>query len=750
MKFPFFKSKKEKKANPITVLPYNEIQRRSISKVLLPHFMFHPPFGVPRNKDVFELRRLGKTLQAEMSKQTIIDEVASVEWDIKPNDEEDKEDEVIKSEIEEVKNFLINPNTNYESFEYLIRKMMGDLLDFDSGIWVKEFDDNKRMTEIVVADGSTFLKNPDIHGRYTYRDEIITDSIALTINPELSKYNNMTTGISIPEAKERAAYFQFGFTQVSRPIPFGKREVVWFEKNPRTDQIYGRSPLESIKDILQAMLFTQEDYLDVFLRNNLPRGFISGVGADEDEFKGFMERLRERMTMKSNYGGYERRNTYQIPAISGDAKFNKLEFTDDDLKFLEKQKWYSKLVWAQFGVTPTELGFTDDSNRSTDTNQSKVFNRKAVLPYLRLIEEIINNQIISEWDFSGKIKFEFNKFDVDEEKRKWELYKLQTKDSGLKTPNEIRKSEGLSEVEGGEKLVKEQTPFSQNFNNFGKQTGNNEQDDQEEQKSLTTQEPLAPKENEFINLVKQLLKEKEKALIIALRQQSRQERLNVIKMKSFEDIIRMLDNIINFNFLKGTIDKFTEMFFDKGIKKVENKFKDIPPTRANENQLRFLSEYTFSNIKGLEEDLKNKLKQQIRLSIMSGEGIGLMAERIRKTFDFSINRAETISRTETNRIENFGQLDAAKKSGEELKKWISIVKDDRTSEISKAMDRKYGSPEKAIPLEEDFEVVVGKKIIKGPAPPFHPNERDTLIFIQDDGFEGKSLKERLKESMKEK
>ena len=114
---------------------------------------------------------------------------------------------------------------------------------------------------------------------------------------------------------------------------------------------------------------------------------------------------------------------------------------------------------------------------------------------------------------------------------------------------------------------------------------------------------------------------------------------------------------------------------------------------------------------------------------MSGEGIGKLTERVDKVFNKGENRAEMIARTEVNRSMNQGKLIAMKESGERVKKFLIITYDKRTSEISKAMGRKYGTSEQAIPLKDNFSVMVNGKEISGPSPPFHINERDSLVFV---------------------
>ena len=94
---------------------------------------------------------------------------------------------------------------------------------------------------------------------------------------------------------------------------------------------------------------------------------------------------------------------------------------------------------------------------------------------LRLMENRYNADIVSEFGYVGymkdnkievpKYKLKFKMFDVDEERNKYELFKLQT-ESGIKTINEIRVQEGLDEVEWGDKPPREWQQ-AENNNFFG-------------------------------------------------------------------------------------------------------------------------------------------------------------------------------------------------------------------------------------------------------------------------------------------
>jgi len=186
------------------------------------------------------------------------------------------------------------------------------------------------------------------------------------------------------QARENAAYFQypftggFGLTANVRPIAFGKKEVIWFEKNPQTRQIYGKSPIETIQNVLQSLKYSIEYNLDYFEDNNVPKGFIQLGGADEEEMSAFRDRWNELQT-KTNAEGLIKKSFHRVPITNTEnANFVNVQFSAQELELLQSQQWFTKLVFATFGVTPSELGFTEDSNLATEINQGRVFKRKAI------------------------------------------------------------------------------------------------------------------------------------------------------------------------------------------------------------------------------------------------------------------------------------------------------------------------------------------------------------------------------------
>ena len=193
----------------------------------------------------------------------------------------------------------------------------------------------------------------------TDRDDVIQDSNISTTSKEMRL---MEPGwITAADAREKAAYFQYGWITGARPVPFGKKEIVWFERHPRTDSIYGRSPVEILATTIQTLIYSLEQNLEYFNDNSIPKGVLGLEGLDTAGLKGFREQWKEQQRKKDTAGNWKK-DFFQIPIVGNVPTFTRLQFSNAELELLEGQKWWSKMVWACFGVTATELGYTEDDN----------------------------------------------------------------------------------------------------------------------------------------------------------------------------------------------------------------------------------------------------------------------------------------------------------------------------------------------------------------------------------------------------
>ncbi len=751
-----------------------EQSRGGQPKAYIPNFFYKPPFGYPRYKDLSYFRKLAASIYVDMCETAIIDEVCSIEYEIVAEDSSGNAVPGKDKEVDIVKAFFENPNTNKESWEHIVRKMLPDLLELNSGIMVKTFNAFGKMVEIVARDGMAFTKNPDVYGMYTNRADLILMKDIYDDNSDDPSPYRAETGypllqgyLTSSEAQEEGAYFQYGFNTGAKPVPFGKREIVWFEKKLRTEDLYGRSSMEILAKTVQTLIYAVEHNLEYFSDNSIPPGVLGLEGMKSEDMKAFAEQWIESQSKVDDLGQWKK-VFHKLAIVNKMPKFERLGFTNQELELIESQKWWSKMVWASFGMTATEMGFTEDAKGSANQIvQSSIAKKRIIYPLLKLIAYHVNKEIVPEFGFEG-IRYKYKIFDVEEETKKWTLYKLQT-ESGLKSINEIRAAEGLDDVEWGDEAPKNWSPNQgmnvnmtdprQTESNRINQENQNQRDQalvkpkkDKEEKALDTSTPLTLRPGEEMDdkklrrAIVTVLDRNKKKVIEVLESQSEKEPL--ISIKGIDDLPGMIKEIFSVFSLKIISDAVIKSDFDSGWESSEKKIDRN--VNYNEHALTFLQDMTFDNIKGMTEEVANDLKAELERGIVNGEGIAKLTKRVDKVFDKGENRAEMIARTETNRAENNGKLLAMKGSGLDMeKKWVTH-EDDRTSPICMRLDGQ------TVGINESFKDPSNGW--EGQSPPSHVNCRSTMIFlekeeedvVEQENKENKMLDEKIKIKFDEK
>ncbi len=164
--------------------------------------------------------------------------------------------------------------------------------------------------------------------------------------------------------------------------------------------------------------------------------------------------------------------------------------------------------------------------------------------------------------------------------------------------------------------------------------------------------------------------------------------------------------------------------FYNGIENVEISFnRNI--LDVNPEVIAFLQSYIFSNIKDLHTETANKLRATLQKGLMENKPSTQIARDIQEVLNVTKARAQTIARTELARAYSMGQLEAARASGLKAKKYVSIVDDNRTTELCRRLGRKYNK-DNAIDIDAKFYDDVTKE--SWLAPPFHVNCRTSVII----------------------
>lgn len=424
-------------------------------KAVLTEYFWQPIRGQPRRVDTNELRQFSQDFWVSACVKILMDEIASLDWDIVPK-EEFKFDWV-SDKIKEVKEFLKVPNKNNEPFSHLIKALLKDILEIDAGVIVKVFDINsydfdniepksgapilkpkgqRNMTELYVRDGASFLKEIDKFGF-------------------------------------EQGYWQYSYQIPAHPMWFNRDEIVYVSEHNRSMSCYGYARTQSILDIVKSLHYSTLYNKRFFEETPIPDGAISLMDTNEVEMKDFM-----------NYWNNEfKAQPHKVAILNKDLKWQPFAVSQRELEFLDTQKWYFNIVISAFGLTPSELGITDDLNRATSATQAELVKRKGIRPFLKMLESYINEGILTEWDYEG-IEFQFIYDDPAEKSARLENWNLELT-MGVKTINEVRNEMGLEPIEGGDVSNNMSSMFG--GNNGNSDPNNNDSNNTEENNSGESQ-----------------------------------------------------------------------------------------------------------------------------------------------------------------------------------------------------------------------------------------------------------------------
>lgn len=425
--------------------------RDSILKAVQPQYLYSPPFGYPRKVNTNALRELAKNPYVFSVIKTLADEASSTDWDIVERETNEEAGITPKEDVrKQIKDFLDNPNINQESFDHILRQAITDILETDSGVWVKVFSKEGKLVQLYARDGASFLKNTDIYGTMTARQPFVEPLPQVFVAGNKTYFDTADQSVDSEHLSQRyslsyaarAAYFQYGQAFAAWPIPFGTREIIYFMANPRADDIYGRSPLEVLADIVLTLVYGSKYNLDFYLNNNMAEGALTLEGAPQKDVIAFSNRLTQTVRDTKDALGFRRRMGYRVAVTNHPVKFERFQMSPNDMQVIEQQKWFDRMMLRCFGMTENEMGTTDDSNKAVAATQSDVFKRKALKPILSMIEYHINTQILTEFEGSEGWEFKFDDYDLDEDIRKYSLYESQIR-MGVQTPEMIAKEEGI-------------------------------------------------------------------------------------------------------------------------------------------------------------------------------------------------------------------------------------------------------------------------------------------------------------------
>jgi hypothetical protein len=287
------------------------------------------------------------------------DQMSALEWDIAPRDKHDKSETTAKR-IAEARAFFAKPDkvTPLKS-------------------WLQTAVD-----EILTIDALSIYKRRT-RGGSVYGYEIIDGA---TIKPLLDSHGKTP----LPPEK---AYRQIIYGAPMRGGDMSTEELMYCIKNPRVWTPYGMSPTEAVLLIVSAALNRTMYNLSYYVKGNIPEALVGAPDSWNPK------QIQQFMTYWNAVMKGDPTNRSGLRFVTETMAKNVHEFRKPDFT-TSWELWLLKVICACFGVTPSEIGFTDDVNRATSHTQGDVNERRGIKPTANFLKGIFDAILATDLGFA--------------------------------------------------------------------------------------------------------------------------------------------------------------------------------------------------------------------------------------------------------------------------------------------------------------------------------------------------------------
>ncbi len=348
-------------------------------------------FSVLRNMSrIYDVARMCINLR--------IEELAHLDFDIVPRQEEDKGK--YDDACRRARQFFEKPD-GVTPWDRWVAMVAEDWLAIDAVSIYRHYNRaGNKLVALEVVDGTTVKPLLDARGR-----------VPLPPAPALQQW---MWGLPIGE--------------------FTIQQLIYRPHWVRSDSPYGFPPMEWLLLNVNTDVKFQWYFLNFFTEGNVPEGFIQAPEAwSPQQIREFQEYWDALMSGNEQL----KRTVRMIPGGSQGAGYVPTKDPKWDTQF---GQWLLQKTCAAYGVSPQELGFVQQINRSQGEMQQNVQQRRSLKPATSFIASIVN-QVLAE-DF-GLPQLEMKFLGLDEEEdalAKAQRMKIYV-EIGAISPDEVRSQE---------------------------------------------------------------------------------------------------------------------------------------------------------------------------------------------------------------------------------------------------------------------------------------------------------------------
>lgn len=271
----------------------------------------------------------------------IVRSISSCPWVVRPFPGGDK------SHAAKVREFLMDPNSNEESFRAILAKVLTDVMVIDEGIIEKVKSLDGTLLELFARDGATFSRIKDEYGvLHGYVQQLAQDADV---------------------------------------IEFSIDEIIYLEMFPTTWNSFGLPIIETIVNEVATLMFSVEWIADSFTQDKIPPGIL------------VLDKIgREAFTRaKAEFqGGAENAFSMKMFRNVGDAKWIELKKTNAEMQLAELNLQVERIVYRNFGIQPFEMGVTAEINRATAEIALRLSQSRMYKPLIQIVNFYMNQNLI--------------------------------------------------------------------------------------------------------------------------------------------------------------------------------------------------------------------------------------------------------------------------------------------------------------------------------------------------------------------
>jgi hypothetical protein len=349
---------------------------------------------------------------AQICVRHLINDVRSLDYDWVPA-KNVKVD--ISGDIQAAQEFFEAPDGK-QPFHNWLAEWMQDILRYDAGALYNRRTNGLDPFALEVVDGTTIIPLIDYYGRPP-----------MDPDEDDNEFNQSDGKMVVP-----------AYTQIIQGMPWDwltLDDMLYIPWNPLPDSQYGLAPLEAVLLSANTDIRFQWHFLQFFTQGTLPAGFMEAPADMSDP--------AQLADWENNWNAImlgDQAKLRQIRWVPNGAKFTAAKASADQFNS-EFPLYLMRRTCASFGVTPNDLGFTENVNRATGDTQIDVQFRVGTRPLLRHIEGVLNLFISRQLGLRCRLQFDDGR-ETEDRVATAQAHKIYI-EAGVEGVDEVRQELGL-------------------------------------------------------------------------------------------------------------------------------------------------------------------------------------------------------------------------------------------------------------------------------------------------------------------